>query len=214
MFTGIVEEIGTIESIQHLKDSARISIRASRIMSDMHVGDSIAVNGICLTVTSFSDNVFYVDAMHETLRRSSLSEMRNGTHVNLERAMASNGRFGGHIVSGHIDGTGRIRNIHKDGIAVWYEISADPSIIHYIVKKGSVAVDGISLTVAAVGADFFSVSTIPHTNAFTTLNERKTGDTVNLENDIVGKYIEHFLTDRKDENKQGITEEFLAKCGF
>ena len=214
MFTGIVEEIGTIESIQHLKDSARISIRASRIMSDMHVGDSIAVNGICLTVTSFSDNVFYVDAMHETLRRSSLSEMRNGTHVNLERAMASNGRFGGHIVSGHIDGTGRIRNIYEDGIAVWYEINADPSIIHYIVKKGSVAVDGISLTVAAVGTDFFSVSTIPHTNAFTTLNERKKGDTVNLENDIVGKYVEHFLTDQKPESKQGITEEFLAKCGF
>ena len=163
MFTGIVEEIGTVKKIAR-GQKAYLEIQADRIFSDIHIGDSIAVNGVCLTVTGFSGKVFTADVMNETFSRSSLGSLKAGSHVNLERAMSANGRFGGHIVSGHIDGTGKIINIKKDGNAVWYKISADENIIKYTVEKGSIAIDGISLTVARIEKDNFSVSIIPHTS--------------------------------------------------
>lgn len=193
MFTGIIEEVGTIWQIQRGAASAVLHIQASLIPSDVKVGDSIAVNGICLTVTSFHRRGFTADVMHETLDRSSLARAKPGSHVNLERAMAADGRFGGHIVSGHVDGTGTVQEIRRDDNAVWYQIQASPHILRYIVEKGSVAIDGISLTVAKVDALSFAISAIPHTVAMTTLRERQIGDLVNLETDIIGKYVERFL---------------------
>lgn len=212
MFTGIVEEIGTVKKIVR-GQKAYLEIQADRIFSDIHIGDSIAVNGVCLTVTGFSGKVFTADVMNETFSRSSLGSLKTGSHVNLERAMSANGRFGGHIVSGHIDGTGKITNIKKDGNAVWYKISAGENIIKYTVEKGSIAIDGISLTVARIEKDNFSVSIIPHTSEETILSEKKLGDTVNLENDIIGKYVERFLNFDKTE-KSNITRDFLSKFGF
>lgn len=213
MFTGIVEETGIIKSIHHGSVDSFIKIQADKIFEDMNIGDSIAVNGVCLTVTEFSGNVFKADVMNETLERSSLGGLKNGSRVNLERAMAANGRFGGHIVSGHIDGTGIISNIKKDGIAVWYTVSAKEEILRYIVEKGSVAIDGISLTVASVNDSDFSVSIIPHTASQTILSDKKTGDVVNLENDIVGKYVEKLLSPAKSPHS-GISMETLLKNGF
>lgn len=214
MFTGLVEEIGTVKAVQRGSDSF-IKIKAELIFSDIHLGDSIAVNGVCLTVTSVDSLAFTADVMNETLNRSSLGKLKNGDKVNLERAMSANGRFGGHIVSGHIDGTGTISEIRNDGIAVWYKIYADDSIMRYIVEKGSVAIDGISLTVADVENDNFSVSIIPHTAEQTILSLKKVGDIVNLENDIIGKYVEKLLQpQQKNENKNNITMSFLAKHGF
>ncbi len=214
MFTGIIEEVGTVRTVQK-GSSSFIKIQASKVLEDVHIGDSIAVNGVCLTVTEFSGNVFRADVMNETLSRSSLGQLKNGSPVNLERAMAANGRFGGHIVSGHIDGTGTISGIENDGIAVWYTISAPPEIMRYIVEKGSIAIDGISLTVAKVTGSSFSVSIIPHTASQTILSTKKTGDIVNLENDIVGKYVEKLITPFNDnKTKSNISREFLAKYGF
>ena len=221
MFTGIVEEIGTIEEVRRGQHSAVLKIRAAKVLEDVHIGDSIAVNGVCLTVISFGGNVFSADVMHETLERSSLAGMTKGRHVNLERAMAADGRFGGHIVAGHVDGTGTITGIRKDDTAVWFTIQAPPEVMRYIVEKGSITIDGISLTVAAVSNTDFSVSTIPHTLAVTTLGEKKAGDTVNLENDIVGKYVEKFVLEgyasrasSTEKDSGGITREFLGKYGF
>lgn len=215
MFTGIIEEVGTVNAVQKGSSSSFIKIQADKIFSDMHIGDSIAVNGVCLTVTDFVGKIFRADVMNETLSRSSLGTLKNGSPVNLERAMAADGRFGGHIVSGHIDGTGTISDIKNDGIAVWYTISSTPEIMRYIVEKGSVAIDGISLTVAAVTDSSFSVSIIPHTAEQTILSTKKVGDIVNLENDIVGKYIEKLMQPQSDAKKQsGITRDFLCKYGF
>lgn len=215
MFTGIIEEVGTVKSIQKSAVSSFIQINADTVLSDAHIGDSIAVNGVCLTVTDLTGNYFQADVMNETLSRSSLGSLKNGSPVNLERAMSAQGRFGGHIVSGHIDGTGVISSVKQDGIALWYTINTDSEILRYIVEKGSIAIDGISLTVAKVTANDFSVSIIPHTAAQTVLNSKKTGDTVNLENDIIGKYIEKFLNpDEKKSEKSRITMDFLAKNGF
>lgn len=190
MFTGIVEEVGALRSMRKGAQSAVLSIGARTVLEDVREGDSIAVNGVCLTVTSFSADRFTADVMHETLRRSSLGSLRAGSPVNLERALAADGRFGGHIVSGHIDGTGVIRSISRDDNAVWYRIRAAREVLRYVVEKGSIAIDGISLTVASVTPDDFSVSVIPHTAAQTTLAKKRTGDVVNLECDIVGKYVE------------------------
>ena len=217
MFTGIVEEIGTIEEVKRGQHSAVLKIRAEKVLEDVHLGDSIAVNGVCLTVTSFGGNVFSADVMHETLDRSSLKGMTKGKKVNLERAMAADGRFGGHIVAGHVDGTGTIAGIRKDDNAVWFTVKTSPELLYYIVEKGSITIDGISLTVAAVGRDSFQVSTIPHTLAVTTLGLRREGDIVNLENDIVGKYIEKFVrapAPAPDSAGGGLTKEFLSKYGF
>lgn len=212
MFTGIIEEVGKVQSIRKGRDSAAVSIGARMILEGIRLGDSIAVNGICLTVTSFSQSGFTADVMHETLNRSSLGSLRAGSPVNLERAMPANGRFGGHIVSGHIDGTGTISAIAKDDNAVWYTVKTGPPILRYIIEKGSVALDGVSLTVAKVHNDGFSVSIIPHTAAQTILSKKRIGDIVNLENDCIAKYVERLLGSQSP--KTAITTEFLAKHGF
>ena len=216
MFTGIVEEMGRVELIKRGQHSAILTIGAKKVLEDTKIGDSIAVNGICLTVTSLTSKSFTADVMHETLNRSSLGALQKGSHVNLERAMIANGRFGGHIVSGHIDGTGTIGSIQKDDNALWYTIQADAKLLRYIVEKGSVTIDGISLTVADVQSDRFAVSLIPHTAKVTVLGEKRTGDIVNLETDIIGKYVEKVMKPAVEETKQksGITMEFLAENGF
>lgn len=216
MFTGIVEELGIIKSMNMSGKSGTVNIKAKKVLEGTHIGDSIAVNGICLTVTSITENGFSADVMAETVRRSSLSGCRANDEVNLERAMAADGRFGGHIVSGHIDGTGTIASLSREENAVWVTVRAKPSIIRYIVEKGSICIDGISLTVAKVSSDNFSVSVIPHTAGQTTLLKKKIGDIVNLENDIVGKYVERFLnagqkmTDKSEYNT-GLTMDMLRE---
>ena len=216
MFTGIVEEMGTIAGIQKGAKSAVLTIQAEKVFSDIHIGDSIALNGVCLTVTSFSGNTYTADVMNETLRRSSLGSLTIGSKVNLERAMAANGRFGGHIVSGHIDGTGSITKVEKDDNAIWYTIAAEENLMKYIVEKGSIAIDGISLTVAKRSDMDFAISMIPHTAKETVLSRKKPGDIVNLENDIVGKYIEQLMHyEKKEEKKESrLTKEFLLRAGF
>ena len=222
MFTGIVEEIGTVVSISKGAKSSKLTLQGNLIFEDMHIGDSIAVNGVCLTVTSKTSNTFMVDVMAETLRRSSLGGLSKGSTVNMERAMAANGRFGGHIVSGHIDGIGEIESFVKEDNAVWVTIKTPAKLLKYIIEKGSITIDGISLTVAYVDSRCFKVSLIPHTASNTTLLTKKAGDIVNLENDIVGKYIDkllHFddlalVEEDEKENNGGISLEFLAKNGF
>lgn len=216
MFTGIIEEKGRIEAIKQGAKSAVLTIRAEHILDDVRIGDSVAVNGVCLTATTVGSNYFTADVMAETLRRSSLGSLKAGSEVNLERAMAMGGRFGGHIVSGHIDGTGTIRSMTKEDNAVWVTIEADTSILDLIVEKGSIAIDGISLTVAAVDETSFSVSLIPHTGKETTLLSKKPGDIVNLENDIVGKYIEKLMkkTESTSKKESGLTASFLMENGF
>ena len=215
MFTGIIEELGTIRSIRRGAASAVLSIGAEAVLSDLRIGDSVAVNGVCLTATGVDGSGFTADVMHETLRRSSLGALGPGSRVNLERAIAADGRFGGHIVSGHIDGTGTIAERRRDDNAVWYTVSAPPALLRYIVEKGSVAIDGISLTVASVEADRFSVSVIPHTAAVTLLGAKGPGDVVNLETDIIGKYVERLLRPADTPTaRSGISLEFLAENGF
>lgn len=223
MFTGIVEEIGTILRVDRGVSSAALLIKANVVTEDLKIGDSVAVNGVCLTVTSLNASGFTADVMHETLNRSSLEKLKNGSRVNLERAMAANGRFGGHIVAGHVDGTGIIKAIKKDDNAVWYTVSAPTQILRYIVEKGSITIDGISLTVAGLDSDSFSISAIPHTVAVTILADKKVGDVVNLENDIIGKYVERFMTaapvisgaeSERNRSSSGLTEDFLMKYGF
>lgn len=225
MFTGIIEETGKIESVANGNKSAIITIIADKVLKGTKIGDSIAVNGVCLTVTSISGNKFTADVMAETIRRSSLGTLKHGSKVNLERAMAADGRFGGHIVSGHIDGTGVIRSLEREDNAAWVEIETPDKLLKYIVEKGSIAIDGISLTVAKLTDDSFSVSVIPHTGEETTLLAKKPGDIVNLENDIVGKYVErlmNFNTSQKSpfdnktatSTKSNITMDFLTENGF
>ncbi|MBR1528264.1 MAG: riboflavin synthase [Oscillospiraceae bacterium] len=212
MFTGIIEEIGNIRKIQTGADTCVLTVSASKILSDLHIGDSIAVNGTCLTVCKFDQTCFSADVMPETMRRTNLGSLKSGSPVNLERAMSANGRFGGHIVSGHIDGTGVIKSLKKEKNAVWVKISAKPEILKYIVEKGSVAIDGISLTVAKISNQDFSVSIIPHTGEETILLQKKAGEIVNLECDIIAKYVEKLCNFRNPSG--GISENFLAEHGF
>lgn len=212
MFTGIVEEIGKIKEIKKGPASARLTIEANAVLEDAQLGDSIAVNGVCLTVTELTPSYFKADVMHETLNRSSLGALRSGSSVNLERAMKADGRFGGHIVSGHIDGTGTIGNIRRDDNAIWYTVNTPANILKYIVEKGSITIDGISLTVAALDKKSFQVSIIPHTAANTILSLKRTGDIVNLENDIIGKYVERLM--QGTDGESSITEAFLIENGF
>ncbi len=225
MFTGIVEEIGTVISISKGARSSMLTMQGELIFEDMHIGDSIAVNGVCLTVTDKTSSTFTVDVMAETLRRSSLGSLTRGSKVNMERAMAANGRFGGHIVSGHIDGTGTIESFVREDNAVWVTIATPEKLLKYIIEKGSIAIDGISLTVAYVDDHCFKVSLIPHTAANTTLLTKKAGDIVNLENDIVGKYIDKLLHYKEKEigdetsdnfvsSSSGVSMDFLAQNGF
>ena len=227
MFTGIIEEVGSVRSVSISGASGQIAVRAKTVLEGTKIGDSIAVNGVCLTVTSLQRDGFTADVMAETARRSSLGALSGGDRVNLERAMAADGRFGGHIVAGHIDGTGVIRSLNREENAVWVTISAAPQILRYIVEKGSVAIDGISLTVARVTDSDFAVSVIPHTGEETTLLSRKAGDLVNLETDIVGKYVERFTAgalgnppeaNEPEETKEPpvnvFSMEYLAEHGF
>lgn len=214
MFTGIIEETGELIRLIQGSDSAVLTIRARKVLEGTSVGDSIAVNGVCLTVTRIDASGFDADVMPETLRRSSLGKLSAGSRVNLERAMAADGRFGGHIVAGHVDGTGIIRDIRTERNAVVYNVAADPGLLRYVVEKGSIAIDGISLTVAAVTERELTVSVIPHTREVTNLRERKTGDIVNLETDIIGKYVERLLQHEQKEEKSGITMDLLAENGF
>lgn len=194
MFTGIIEDIGRIESIEAINNHAGLllTIASEKIVSDVNLGDSISVNGICLTVTNYNDTNFQVEVMPETIAKTSLEGIANNSRVNLERAMKANARFGGHIVSGHIDGIGKITAIEADGIANWYTVQTSEPLMRYIIMKGSVAIDGTSLTVAGVEGDSFKVSIIPHTSEQTIFSTYQVGTIVNLENDIVGKYIERF----------------------
>ncbi len=212
MFTGIIEETGSVARVLQGGTSGEIRIKASYVLEGTKLGDSIAVNGVCLTVTGLYDDGFTADVMPETLRRSNLGMLRSGDKVNLERAMAADGRFGGHIVSGHIDGTGDIVSLRNEGNAVWVRIRTKEEILGVIVEKGSITIDGISLTVATLASDYFEVSIIPHTGAQTTLLTKKPGNKVNLENDIIGKYVQRLLG--KSTGKSGITEDFLAEHGF
>lgn len=214
MFTGIIEEVGTVRRVSTGAAYGTIDIQASTVLEGTKLGDSIAVNGVCLTVTSLSSDGFTADVMAETMRRSALGQLKSGSKVDLERAMAADGRFGGHIVSGHIDGVGTIREMKHEGNAVWVTITASAAILRGIVEKGSIAIDGISLTVAAVDDTSFSVSIIPHTGAQTILLDKKPGDPVNLENDIIGKYVQRFLEPAPKAETSNITMEFLAKHGF
>ncbi|SFP51657.1 riboflavin synthase alpha chain [Oscillibacter sp. PC13] len=215
MFTGIVEEVGTIRAVRRGAHSSVLSIGAALVLSGLKVGDSVAVNGVCLTATGKDEGGFTADVMHETLNRSSLDSLHAGSRVNLERAMAADGRFGGHIVSGHIDGTGRIAAVRGDDNALWYTVEAAPPLLRYIVEKGSITIDGISLTVAAVTDTGFSVSVIPHTAAVTILGQKGPGEVVNLETDILGKYVEKLLRPAENPSQPGgISLEFLAENGF
>lgn len=213
MFTGIIEECGRVKSLTISGSSGKIIIGAFKMLEGTNIGDSIAVNGVCLTVTDIGRNEFTADIMAETARRSSLSKLKPGESVNLERAMSANGRFGGHIVSGHIDGTGTIVSKIEEENAVWVQISTSSAILRLIVEKGSIAIDGISLTVAKVSESDFSVSIIPHTAKETTLLNKKSGDIVNLENDIIGKYVERLIdfkaADENEHRSGGLTMEML-----
>ena len=213
MFTGIVEETGTIKKIEKGTSAGRLTIEADKVLQGSKIGDSIAVNGVCLTITGMSGHLFTADVMAETIRRSNLGTLSSGSKVNLERAMAADGRFGGHIVSGHIDGTGTIVSKIEEENAVWVQISTSSAILRLIVEKGSIAIDGISLTVAKVSESDFSVSIIPHTAKETTLLNKKSGDIVNLENDIIGKYVERLINfkaaDENEHRSSGLTMEML-----
>jgi riboflavin synthase len=218
MFTGIVEEIGSISNIQKTGESYVLTIEARKVLEDIHLGDSIAVNGVCLTVTSFSGTRFKVDVMPETVKSSSLQTLKRGSNVNLERAMAAGGRFGGHFVSGHIDGTGVIKSKKPFENAVYYEIEPDKEVLKFIILKGSICVDGTSLTVFGVTENSFTISLIPHTMSETILGKKDSGDVVNLECDMIGKYVGHFLsgnvTDSNKKGKRNLTEKFLEENGF
>ncbi len=210
-----MEEIGVVEAISKSTKSARITIKANKVLEEVKLGDSICTNGVCLTVTSFSSSKFTVDAMAETMRRSNLSNFSIGEEVNLERALRVGDRLGGHIVSGHIDGMGTISSFEKEDNAVWITINTSEQILKYIVQKGSIAIDGVSLTVAYVDNKVFKVSIIPHTKDLTTLLRKKVGDVVNLECDVLGKYVEKFLGAREQAPiNKGIDFNFLSENGF
>lgn len=216
MFTGIIEEKGTVTEVKKGAVSSRITFRADIIMEDIHLGDSIAVNGVCLTAAALSENTFTADVMAETLRKSNLGNLSPGDHVNLERAMLMGGRLGGHIVSGHTDGTGKIKSMKREENAVWVTVEPQKELMRYIIKKGSAALDGISLTVASADDASFSVSVIPHTGSETTLLEKKPGDIVNIECDVIGKYVEKMLgiSNSETKKKSGLDMEMLLKNGF
>lgn len=224
MFTGIVEEKGTVCSLSIQGISGTIAVRARKVLAGTSVGDSIAVNGVCLTIVSLQPDGFTADVMAETIRKSSLGSLKTGDSVNLERAMAADGRFGGHLVTGHIDGTGIIKTMRQEGNAVWVTIEAKKEILGLIVDKGSICIDGISLTVAETSSTAFSVSVIPHTGEETSLLGKKPGSKVNLENDVIGKYVRKLLLDpsglsapvqeKAAEKEEGLTMAFLEKYGI
>lgn len=212
MFTGIIEEVGHVKSLRRGARSFTLEVEASLVMEDTRVGDSIATNGVCLTVTSLTGHGFTADVMPETVRRTALGELIPGSPVNLERALSLQTRLGGHIVSGHVDGTGRISDRRQDDTALWLTVECDSSLLRYIIQKGSITIQGVSLTVARVDDRSFAVSLIPHTQAATTLHQAKVGDLVNLENDVIAKYVEKLLGKESDRDN-GLMDK-LARNGF
>lgn len=221
MFTGLVEEVGRLVRAARRGESMELTIEASRVLEGTKIGDSIAVSGVCLTVTSIGPSAFTADVTPQTYRHTALGDLKPGSPVNLERAMPADGRFGGHIVQGHADGTGVIVSREEEGNAVWFGFRPDdPGLMRYIVPRGSIAVDGISLTVARSDGDTFGVAIIPHTLAMTALRFKRPGDRVNLECDILGKYVEHLLAFGKqpagkpDGGGGGLTEALLRENGF
>ncbi len=216
MFTGIVEEIGSIREIVRGSLSIRLAVNCSGIMEDVKTGDSISVNGICLTVTGLGSGWFSADVMPETMRRTGFERMKAGDRVNLERALRLTDRLGGHIVSGHIDGVGTVAGRTEEDNAIWLTIEAADDIMKYIVMKGSVALDGTSLTVAYAGEKYFRVSLIPLTAGTTVLGSRRAGDRINIECDILGKYVEKLLSGgrREKEPEKVVSMDFLKDNGF
>ncbi|MFG6113982.1 riboflavin synthase [Halobacillus sp. MO56] len=216
MFTGIVEEIGEIQSITSKTEAMEITITANTILEDAKLGDSISINGVCLTVTEIKNKSISFDVMPETYHATNLNELKKGSKVNLERAMAADGRFGGHLVSGHIDGKGTIVSKNSRANAVYYEISLSNDLLGYFVYKGSVAVDGTSLTVFGVSEDTITISLIPHTMEHTVLGAKGVGDNVNIECDMISKYVAHFLSGQHSQKSQSsnLTKAFLDEHGF
>lgn len=215
MFTGLVEEIGVVTSVLKGTKSAKIVIKAQKVLNHVQLGDSIATNGVCLTVTDFTSHSFAVDVMAETMNKTNLKNLVSGSKVNLERALRVGDRLGGHLVSGHIDGLGIIKDFEKEDNAIWVSIGTSPDILKYIIYKGSIAIDGISLTVAYVDEHIFKVSVIPHTKEVTTLLSKAMGDEVNLECDMIGKYIEKFLLWKEPSPpKKSMDMDFLKEHGF
>jgi riboflavin synthase len=206
MFTGIIEEIGTVKSLQ----PGRLTISAGDVLKGSRLGDSIAINGACLTVTTISGGTFSVDIMSETLRRTNLGVLRPSDGVNLERALPADGRFGGHFVQGHVDGTGRVSSMVPEKEAILMKVSAPSDIMRYVVEKGFIAVDGVSLTIIYCDTASFMVSLVAYTQQHTTLGLKKPGDVINLEVDIIAKYVERL----RGESKPGVSLEFLGKHGF
>ena len=211
MFTGIIEEIGHVKSLHRGAKSFTLEVEADVVMQGTQVGDSIATNGVCLTVTSLTGHGFTADVMPETVQRTALGELKAGSPVNLERALSLQTRLGGHIVSGHIDGTGRISDRRQDDNALWLTVECDSRLLRYIIEKGSITIQGVSLTVARVDERSFAVSLIPHTQSATTLHAARIGDLVNLENDIIAKYVEKLLG--KAPSDAGIMQK-LKENGF
>ncbi|MDX2043352.1 MAG: riboflavin synthase [Acidobacteriota bacterium] len=214
MFTGIIEELGTIRKITNAKDGARLEVSAKMSLSDVKLGNSIAVNGVCLTVVDYTADWFAADVSAETLRRTSLKQARIGSRINLERAMAATSRFGGHIVQGHVDGTGEFLEAKAVGESWTVRIGFPAELARYIVEKGSITVDGISLTVAALGANWFEIAVIPHTWTVTNLSTLARGAVVNLEADIIAKYVERMIGAYANQPKETLTIEKLAKLGY
>jgi riboflavin synthase len=214
MFTGIIEELGTVRAVRRGADSAELQVGAAVVTEGLKTGDSVSVNGVCLTVVSFTESGFTAEVMAETLRKSVLGELKSGARVNLERALRLSDRLGGHMVSGHIDGVGVIQSVVKEDIAQVFKITAPEEVLRYVIKKGSVAVDGISLTVSDLDLGSFSVSIIPHTAGMTTLGFKKNGDKVNLEPDMIAKYVERLLSGGGKPGKGGVDKSFLAEHGF
>lgn len=217
MFTGIIEEIGEVKYIKKGINSSRLLIKAKKVLENTKIGDSVSTNGVCLTVTNISNDNFEADVMSETLRRSNLGGLKIGSKVNLERALTLEKRLGGHIVSGHIDGTSKIISFFREDNAIWITLKADKNILKYIIFKGSVTIDGVSLTVAYVDDEIFKVSIIPHTGSETNLLSKNINETVNIECDLIGKYVEKLLGLNQISNEKKanqISEELLINTGF
>lgn len=216
MFTGIIEEIGTIKQIKNGLKSSNLIINCNKVLETTEIGDSICTNGVCLTVTNINKGTFEADVMAETIRKSNLNTLKIGSKVNLERALSLSTRLGGHLVSGHIDGIGYIKDLKKEDTAIWITIKTSADILRYIIYKGSITIDGISLTIAYVDDYVFKVSIIPHTLQQTILSSKNIGDSVNLECDMIGKYVEKLLGITSPDKKQAnnINETFLKENGF
>lgn len=214
MFTGLIEDLGTLGDLRIGADQARLTVATKLPMAELSLGESIAVNGVCLTVTAFGDGAFSADVSPETLKCTTLGNLKRGTQVNLERALCLSDRLGGHLVTGHVDGLGRIVERRKDGNAWRFKFETDANVSALLVAKGSVAIEGISLTVNEVVANTFSLAIIPLTLAKTSLQDRKIGDDVNIETDLIGKYVARFLQAGSTAKPQGVTMDLLAKNGF